>query len=354
MAGRHLRPGRCRGGAGAAADAPGAVVHAVVRGRGHAGDGAARGAGRARALPAAVPGAAAAARGAADAVRAADRRGRRRVPPGARVGRTPGRARPRRHPGGDHRGAGLLQPRRRGPHRRHRLGEPRPTRRRGGRRARGLARPGVPDGHAARAGRPDRLRGQRGLPVLRDRVRRRADPRRTALRHRRDRDLPAHHPAARPAGRRCSLAAPAGRRDRAPVRRREGPRPARRGRAAPGPGPPACDDRRTGRAGDAARAAAGGGADRHPGLRVVPGRRRLGLGQLPRADHHRHRPDAGGPGDRRAGQLAAHRRRRDLDVGRAGAARVARGHPALARHRRAPDALRPRRASSCCRWGSPR
>ena len=39
-----------------------------------------------------------------------------------------------------------------------------------------------------------------------------------------------------------------------------------------------------------------------------------GLGQLPRADHHRHRPGAAGAGDRGAGQLAAHRRRRDLDV----------------------------------------
>ena len=42
VAGRHLRPGRRRGGAGPAAGAPGAVVHALVRGRGHAGDGAAR------------------------------------------------------------------------------------------------------------------------------------------------------------------------------------------------------------------------------------------------------------------------------------------------------------------------
>ena len=46
----------------------------------------------------------------------------------------------------------------------------------------------------------DRLGGQRGVPVLRHRVRRRAHAGRAALRHRRDRDLPAHHPVPRPAG----------------------------------------------------------------------------------------------------------------------------------------------------------
>ena len=64
---------------------------------------------------------------------------------------------------------------------------------------------------------------QRRLPVLRHRVRRRADPGRAALRHRRDRDLPAHHPVPRPARRRRAVGAAAAGRRGAAVRRRSGP-----------------------------------------------------------------------------------------------------------------------------------
>ena len=169
---------------------------------------------------------------------------------------------------------------------------PRPAAGRGRGRAGREPGPGVPHRHAARAAPGDRVGGQRGLPVLRDRVRRRADPGRAALLLGRDRDLPAHHQPARPAGRRRALDPAAGR-----------GRPgcwcvAGRLRAVPDPGVA----RRRRRARRPARGDV-------PALlvdacsllvlvaapiatlvvRVAAGRRRLGPGQLPRADHQRHR-----------------------------------------------------------------
>ena len=87
----------------------------------------------------------------------------------------------------------------------------------------------------------DRLGGDGGVLVLRDRLRRRADPGRAALQHRRDGDLPAHHQPARPAGGRGALGPPAAG-DRGPAGARaaaaceQGPhRGAAAGPAAPGP-----------------------------------------------------------------------------------------------------------------------
>ena len=84
---------------------------------------------------------------------------------------------------------------------------------RAGRRcARGLAVAGAPHGHAAGADAGDHLGGQHRLPLLRHGVRGGAHPRRAALRHGRDRDLPADHPAPRPAGGRRAVDAAARRR----------------------------------------------------------------------------------------------------------------------------------------------
>ena len=80
----------------------------------------------------------------------------------------------------------------------------------------------------------DRLGRERGVPVLRDRLRRRAHPRRHPLLLRRDRDLPAHQGPARPAGGRGAVDPAAGRGGRAAGGRRP---------AAGGAGP----DRRPGR-----------------------------------------------------------------------------------------------------------
>ena len=89
--------------------------------------GAARRAGRVRALPAALRRPRAAARVRADAVRDADRRGRRRVPHPARVVR-PARlaAASTASPAAIVAAHGVLQPRGRGAHRRRALGGPRP------------------------------------------------------------------------------------------------------------------------------------------------------------------------------------------------------------------------------------
>ena len=122
-----------------------------------------------------------------------------------------------------------------------------------------------------------RLGRQRRLPVLRDRVRHRAHPRRQPLRHRRDRDLPAHRPGLRPVRRPprcrscsswsswccCSLAGRA--RDHR-AGRRGGP-PARARSAAPTP-------YRVGR--DAAPPAVRRRPDRRARRRLAAGRRRAG------------------------------------------------------------------------------
>ena len=169
----------------------------------------ARAAGGLRAAPAALPRARAGAGAAAGAVRAADGRGRRGVPPAAARRRSARRARPRRHPGGHRHRAGVLQRRGGDPHRRRDVGGPRPPSRRGRRRPRRRPGDGVPHRDAAGAATGDRVGGQRGVPVLRHGVRRRAHPGRLALRLGRDRDLPAHHQPARPARRGRALGAPA-------------------------------------------------------------------------------------------------------------------------------------------------
>ena len=141
-----------------------------------------------------------------------------------------------RHPGGHRGGAGLLQPQRRGADGRPVVGLAGPAARAGRRRARRLAGAGVPHRDAAGAAPGPALGRLGGVPLLRDRVRGRAHPRRHPLLHGRDRDLPAHHPVPRPPGRGGALGAP-GRRGRgaAPARR---PRPAARQRGG-GPGGPA-------------------------------------------------------------------------------------------------------------------
>ena len=126
---------------GRAAGAPGAVVHGLVGRRWRPLVTVLLG------LPVAFvlhrlrfPGRRAAAGVRADAVRDADGGGRGRLP--ARCSRPSGplgALRPRRHPGGDRRRDGVLQPRRRGPHRRVALGGPRPAPRGGRGRARRLA-----------------------------------------------------------------------------------------------------------------------------------------------------------------------------------------------------------------------
>ena len=114
--------------------------------------------------------------------------------------RPAGRSRARRHAGGDRRRPGLLQPRGRRPHRRRPVGGRSTARREEAAAALGASpRAGAAHGHPAGAAPGSGLGGQRGLPVLRHRVRRGAHPRRGAVRHGRDRDLPAHHPVPRPA-----------------------------------------------------------------------------------------------------------------------------------------------------------
>ena len=188
--------------------------------------------------------------------------------------------RPRRHPGGDHR-------------RRWRSSTSpswsapsaprgsRSTRARARRPRRSAPRPGRCSARSPcpRCARPIVSRGQRGLPLLRHRVRGRADPRRAALLHGRDRDLPAHHPAPRPAGRGRALGAPAARGHRAAVARRPAARRGRRRPVARPRGAPAAT--RGGRRTGAARVTllvlllvAAPIAD--PGRRVAAGRRRAG------------------------------------------------------------------------------
>lgn len=116
--------------------------------------------------------------------------------------------RARRHAGGHRLRPRLLQRRRGGPHRRRRLGVARPAARSGGRRARRIAVAGAAHGDPARAASRDRRRRQRRLPLLRDGVRHRADPRRGAPRDGGDRDLPPHHDDLRPPGGRGALGAP--------------------------------------------------------------------------------------------------------------------------------------------------
>ena len=232
---------------------------------------------------------------------------------------------------------------------------PAPGRGRGGARRRPGA--GLPHRHAAGAATGDRVGGERGVPVLRDGVRRRAHPRRAALLLGRDRDLPAHHQPARPAGRgravdRCSWSWsrrcwswPAGcapYRTRRPARTTAPPRPgaARRPAAA-----------RWRRRCSLVLVAA-------PIATLVVGSLRVDDGWS--LDNYRALTDRGvaagaaGPGDRRAGQLAAHRGRRHLDVAAARRAGRGRGHPPVADPRRAPAARGCSTASSCCRSASRR
>ena len=240
------------------------------------------------------------------------------------------------------------------------LGGPRPPPRGGRRRAGRLAAAGAAHGHPARAAARHRLGRQRGVPVLRDRVRRRADPGRAALRHRRDRDLPAHHPVPRPAGRRprcrccssswsaCCCSAPSG----------PGPRASTPWTAPRHATPPGRPRRR-----DAAGARghrAGPGLRRrpaaHPGASArcgsaTPG----GWSTTATSAHHRRSGErAAGAGVHRAGELLAGRGRRH--PARDAARRAGR------RGRLAPPAG-PLRATrrwrcstrcSCCRSGSPR
>ena len=104
-------------------------------------------------------------------------------------------------PVGDHRRAGVLQRLGRDPGRRRRLGVARPAA-----RPRPRPRSGATPAQVLRTVTLPALRpaivcgGQRGLPLLRHGLRRRAHPRRAALQLGRDRDLPAHHQPPRPAG----------------------------------------------------------------------------------------------------------------------------------------------------------
>ena len=118
--------------------------------------------------------------------------------------------------GGHRRRPGLLQRRRRGPRGRRVLGVARPAAGPGRGDARRDARGRCCARSPCPALRPgDRVGGQRRLPVLRDRVRHRADARRGPQRDRGDRDLPAHHERLRPPGRGRAVGAAAGRRGRA-------------------------------------------------------------------------------------------------------------------------------------------
>ena len=320
------------------------MVHPVER---HARDAAlagARPAGGARALPAPRAGREGAACRAARAVRAADRRGRRRVPSaggGERAARVP---RPRRHAGRDHRGPGVLQRLGRDPGRRRRVGVARPATRRGRGGPRRDAGAGAAHRDPARPPAGDRVGGQRRLPVLRHVLRRGAHPGRTSLQLGRDRDLPAHHPAARPAG---------GGRAVGPAAAR-GHRAAARGRTRPSYGRPlgvpgrvavaAADPRRRTRPGrDRGPGPARGRADPRPGRRLAAQRRRLEPGELPGTRLDRRAAGAGRPGHRGTGHVAAHRRRRHVDVPAARPDRRRRRDPALADDRRTSRAHRPRR-----------
>ena len=280
----------------------------------------------------------------------------RRVPAAGGGVRAAGLPRPGRDAGRDHRRPHLLQRRRRDPRGRRRLGVARPAAGRGGRGARREPGPGVPHGHlpgpAAGAG----GRRERGVPLLRHVVRRGADPRRAALLLGRDRDLPAHHPAARPAGGRRALDPPAARDHRAPGPRRPAPSRAR-------------PDRRASYG--AARGGPGGRTRPSvaltllvlvlvaaPILTLVVGSLRaddaLEARELPPAHHRRRGQRAAGPGHRRAGHLAADRGGRDLDGAAARRVDRGRGQPPLAHPRRTPAAQHASTASSCCRSASPR
>ncbi len=241
-AGRRRRAGR----AGPAAGAAGRVVHRLVLVGGHAGRRAGGDAGGLRAAPAGAARATAGASGPAGAVRAAHGGGRRGLPRAARRVRPARGPRPRRHAGRDRRGAGVLQRGRRDPGGGRRLGVPGPATGRGGGRAGRHALAGPAHRHPAGPAARGRQCGERGLPLLRHRLRRRADPGRRAPRDRRDRDLPAHHDPLRPP-RGGGPVAGAARRGRGPAR---GRRP-----AAGHPGPVDRPDRAPPAAAPAARRA---------------------------------------------------------------------------------------------------
>ena len=357
-------PARGARGAGRPRDPPGRLVHALVVG------GRARRSRCSSACPPRTCCTASTSRAGrllrallAGAVRAADRRGRRRLPAAARRGRAARVPRPRRHPGRDRRRAGVLQRRRRDPRRRRRLGVPRPAPGRGRRRARRHAR--------------GRCSVDVTLPALRPAIVSAASVvflfcatafgvvlTLGGLRYstRRDRDLPAHHQPARPAGRGRPVDPPAGRRS-----------PAAAGRAPPGAAPYAGRRRwpavvaRPRRPG--ARRPAG--PCRRPALLLVlvaaplgdPGRRlaaastaRLEPGQLPRPD----RPPA--PTRRcwsrsptalvNSLRIAVDATWMSLSARRCSVALDR--DPALAVPRRAAACAACSTGSSCCRSGSPR
>ncbi len=254
----------------------------------------------------------------------------------------------------------VLQRRRRDPRGRRRVGVARPAAGRGGGRARAPARRRCFRTVTLPALRPgDRVGGERGLPLLRHRVRRGADPRRAALLLGRDRDLPAHHQPARPARprprcRSCSCS-------RSPRcwsstgRLRAVPDPSRGADARPRPRRPRAATGR-GLLRDRAGAACW---SRLPIATLVVGSLQVddgwSLGNYRALTTDGSTAGAAGAGDRRAGHLAADRGRRDLDVAAARAAGRGRGDPPLA-HAAAERRVRGgcSTASSCCRSGSPR
>ena len=202
LAGRHVRPGRRRRGARPAAGAPGAVVHALVRRRRYGALGRARPARGVRPAPAGP------ARAGAWCARCCSCRSCCRpwwsawpsASCSARAGRSASSVstRPRSAVV-----AGLVF---------FNVAvviravgaaweslDPRPAQAAATLGATPVA--GAAHGDPARPAAGDRVRGQRGLPLLRDRVRDRAHPRRCPQRHRRDRDLPADHDRVRPPGR---------------------------------------------------------------------------------------------------------------------------------------------------------
>ena len=206
----------------------------------------------------------------------------------------------------------------------------------------------------------DRLGGQRGVPVLRDGVRRRAHAGRAALRHRRDRDLPAHHPVPRPAGARprcrcsssswsaCCCTAPSGpgpgastpldrtgERDATRRPRRAGPAGARGDRARRSASSrPRCSRCCSARCGSATPG----------GWRTTATSRRTGQGER-----------AAGAGVHGAGELLAGRGRRHpaRDAARRAGRRWSSRDAGRARAGRR-GAGRCSTRSSCCRSGSPR
>ena len=114
------------------------------------------------------------------AVRAPDGRGRRRVPVAAGRGRSARVPAPRRDLRGHRARPRVLQLLGGRPHRRGAVGAPRPARRAGRPGARGVPVAGVPHGDAAVARPGDRVGRVDRLPVLRDGVRHRPDPRRSS------------------------------------------------------------------------------------------------------------------------------------------------------------------------------